>query len=599
MSCLRIGRRSPHFVALALAGHAQAQTAEEFYKGRQITFVVGYEVGNDYDIGARLLARHLSKELPGNPTIVVQNMPQASGVVAANYMALKAARDGTVIGGISRNLPSQAMMKLPNIEADPRKFIWLGATSFPGRVCVASSAAPVKTAADLFTTDLLTGAAGAGSSTDIVPTVISRVLGMRFKMVQGYRGAGDILLAVDRGEVHAVCMSLGQFRTSEQKFKDGKLRYLLRAEESPLPGVPDVPSVYDFAKTDEQRQLMRYRLLLDRVRPAIPVSARCAPRPRGFHAQGHRARGEEPGADRGSAEDEARHGLSAARASRRGGEKSLRDADGDDREGQADQPEFEVAIGGDHMNRVSALLVAMIALVGACVGASAQDKLKVALPQKGAWDAGLTELGYRGGIFKKHGLDVEILYTQAGPESIQALIGGSIDIATAAGVSAAVGTFAKGAPIRIIGSEIIGAPDLYWYVRADSPVRKIEDFNGKTVAYSLTGSSSHAGLLALIAQYKLTAKPTSTGSITATLTQTPDRTGRCRFLGHSVLSRQGGFRANPHHRNRQRRGFAAEPDRPRQSDQRGDPAKPQGRDRPLAQGLTRKPLTGCIPIRRR
>jgi len=220
--------------------------------------IVGYEVGNDYDIGARLLARYLSKELPGNPNVVVQNMPQASGVVAANYMALKAAKDGSVIGGISRNLPSQAMMKLPNIEADPRKFIWLGATSFPGRVCVASTDAPVKTAADVFKTDLLTGAAGSGSSTDIVPTVIDRVIGARFKMVQGYRGAGDILIAIDRGEVHAVCMSLGQFRTSEQKFKEGKLRYLLRAEESPLPSVPDVPSVYDFAKTDEQKQLMRF-----------------------------------------------------------------------------------------------------------------------------------------------------------------------------------------------------------------------------------------------------------------------------------------------------------------------------------------------------
>ena len=85
-----------------------------------------------------------------------------------------------------------------------------------------------------------------------------------------------------------------------------------------------------------------------------------------------------------------------------------------------------------------------------------------------------------------------------------------MDIATAAGVSAAVGTFAKGAPIRIIGSEMIGAPDLYWYVPANSPIRKVEDFNGKTVAFSLTGSSSHAALLALIAQYKLTAKPTST-----------------------------------------------------------------------------------------
>ncbi len=245
------------FTGAAQIRSAQAQSAEEFYKGRQIQMIVGYEVGNDYDIGARLLARYLSKELPGNPTVVVQNMPQASGVVAANYMYLKAARDGSVIGGISRNLPSQAMMKLPNIEADPRKFIWLGATSFPGRVCVRSDSAPVKTAAEVFQTELLIGGAGVGSSTSIVPTVINRVMGTKFKIVEGYRGAGDILLAVDRGEVQGVCMSLGQFRTSQQKFKDGKLRYLLRAEESPLPGV-DVPSIYDFAKTEEQRQLMRF-----------------------------------------------------------------------------------------------------------------------------------------------------------------------------------------------------------------------------------------------------------------------------------------------------------------------------------------------------
>jgi NitT/TauT family transport system substrate-binding protein len=167
-----------------------------------------------------------------------------------------------------------------------------------------------------------------------------------------------------------------------------------------------------------------------------------------------------------------------------------------------------------------AALGALVALAGSGQQASAQETLKVAIPQRGAWDAGVAELGLRGGIFKKHGLNLEILYTQAGPESIQALVGGSIDIATASGVSAAVGTFARGAPIRIIGSEMIGSPDLYWYVPASSPIKKVEDFNGKTVAYSLTGSSSHAGLLALIAQHKLTAKPTSTGNITATITQT-------------------------------------------------------------------------------
>jgi NitT/TauT family transport system substrate-binding protein len=166
------------------------------------------------------------------------------------------------------------------------------------------------------------------------------------------------------------------------------------------------------------------------------------------------------------------------------------------------------------------VLCAVAVLAAANTAAHSQDVLRLAVPQRGSWDAGLPELGKRGGIFKKRGIDLEILYTQAGPESIQALIAGSVDLATASGVQAAFGTFGKGAPIRIVGSEIIGSPDLYWYVRADSPIRKIEDLNGKTVAFSLTGSSSHAGLLALIAQYKLTAKPTSTGSIPATLTQT-------------------------------------------------------------------------------
>ena len=170
------------------------------------------------------------------------------------------------------------------------------------------------------------------------------------------------------------------------------------------------------------------------------------------------------------------------------------------------------------MRRLFRILLGL-SLLGPTV-ATAEELLKVAVPQRGSWDAGVPELGQRGGIFKKHGLQLEILYTSAGPESIQALIAGGVDIATASGVSAAFGTFAKGAPIRIIGSEIIGSPDLFWYVPANSPVRKIEDLNGKAVAFSLTGSSSHAALLALVAQYNLKLKPTSTGSISATITQT-------------------------------------------------------------------------------
>ena len=177
------------------------------------------------------------------------------------------------------------------------------------------------------------------------------------------------------------------------------------------------------------------------------------------------------------------------------------------------------------MRRFVVLVLGILALAGGSFisaprVALADDVLKVAVPQKGAWDAGIAELGERGGIFKKHGLDLDILYTTAGPESIQAMIAGSIDIAVASGVSAAIGTFAKGAPIRIISSEITGAPDLYWFVPADSSIHTIEDMNGKTVAFSAVGSSSHGSLLALIAQYRLTAKPTQTGNIAATLTQT-------------------------------------------------------------------------------
>jgi len=172
------------------------------------------------------------------------------------------------------------------------------------------------------------------------------------------------------------------------------------------------------------------------------------------------------------------------------------------------------------MRRFVVCLLSVVALAGAAGSAVAEDTLKVAIPQKGAWDAGIAELGQRAGIFKKHGVNLDILYTSAGPESIQAMIAGSIDISVAAGVSAAIGTFAKGAPIRIISSEMTGAPDLYWYVPADSPIKTIQDFNDKTVAFSLTGSSSHASLLALIAQYHLSAKPVSTGNIAATITQT-------------------------------------------------------------------------------
>jgi NitT/TauT family transport system substrate-binding protein len=147
------------------------------------------------------------------------------------------------------------------------------------------------------------------------------------------------------------------------------------------------------------------------------------------------------------------------------------------------------------------------------------DTLKIAVPQRGAWDTGVSEVGQRGGIFKKHGLTLELLYTQGGPESIQAVISGSMDMAVGVGISAALATFSKGAPIRIIGSEMIGSPDLYWYVKPDSPIHNVSDFAGKTVGYSQNGTSSHAALLELLQQAKVDARPTAVGGMSATLPQ--------------------------------------------------------------------------------
>jgi NitT/TauT family transport system substrate-binding protein len=150
--------------------------------------------------------------------------------------------------------------------------------------------------------------------------------------------------------------------------------------------------------------------------------------------------------------------------------------------------------------------------------AHSEDLLKVAVAQRGQWDTAITELGERSGIFKKRGIAVTILYTQGGPEAHQAVISGSMDIACGGGIESAIGAFSKGAPVRIIGSAMIGSPDTYWFVVANSPIKSLADAAGKTISYSQNGSSSHTALLALLDQYKIDARPVSTGGHPATLT---------------------------------------------------------------------------------
>src|SRR5207342_3474521 len=167
----------------------------------------------------------------------------------------------------------------------------------------------------------------------------------------------------------------------------------------------------------------------------------------------------------------------------------------------------------------TALALAAVMLLGATAGASADDKIKLAIGQRGNWDTSVSEVGQRAGIFKKHGLVLDIVYTQGAGETQQAVISASVDIGIAAGVMGVLSAFSKGAPVRVIAAETTGAGDLYWYVKSDSPIKTLKDTDGKTLAYSTNGSSTHGVVTAFMKQYELKAKPTATGGPPGTLTQ--------------------------------------------------------------------------------
>jgi len=168
------------------------------------------------------------------------------------------------------------------------------------------------------------------------------------------------------------------------------------------------------------------------------------------------------------------------------------------------------------MKTISAALAALALL---CSAAQAEDTVRLAVGQRGNWDTSVSEVGQRAGIFKNHGLVLDIVYTQGAGETQQAVISGSVDIGIAAGVMGVLSAFSKGAPVRIISAETTGAGDLYWYVKADSPIKDKKDLAGKSVAYSTAGSSTYAALQGFQRVFGVAFKPVATGGPAATLTQ--------------------------------------------------------------------------------
>jgi tripartite-type tricarboxylate transporter receptor subunit TctC len=234
---------------------AKADAVSDFYKGKQVFLQIGSGTGGGYDLVGRILARHYGKFIPGNPTVVVQNVPGGGSLKLANQFGNTTNNDGTFIGLMSNGMPTTPLMNSKAAHFDPRKFGFIGSTSREVQVLVVWHTAPVKTLEDVFTTQVIAGASSPGSATLDVPLLTNALMGTKFKIVAGYPGATDVKLAMQRGEVHAnAALAWGSAKTQySDKLRSKELRVLAQYGARKHPDLPDVP-LFPMARTQADQQ---------------------------------------------------------------------------------------------------------------------------------------------------------------------------------------------------------------------------------------------------------------------------------------------------------------------------------------------------------
>lgn len=254
---------------LALAWPYGAR-ADDFYKGKQIRLIVGTAAGQDYDAWGRLIGRHIVHYIPGRPTFITENMPGAGHIIATNYLYNVAPQDGTVVGMVTRNITDAALLKFKNVRFDPVKFNWIGSPEINHRAFFVTPASGINSAEDLFKKEVIIGVTGAGQGVTTAPVLLKNVLGMKIKIVSGYKAPHDIVLAMQKGEVGGLVDSIGGPNDSRAKWvTSGQMKVLLTLEEEPV-GWLKVPTVFKFVKTEEQRQILNFFAAnLDLGRPML------------------------------------------------------------------------------------------------------------------------------------------------------------------------------------------------------------------------------------------------------------------------------------------------------------------------------------------
>lgn len=258
-----IGAAAALLALLSSASIAAAQSPADFFKNREVRIIVGADPGGGYDTYARILARFLSNHLPGKSTnFVVQNMPGAGSIVAMSHLYNVAAKDGTVMGAINPGAVAEPLLNPDSAKYDPRKMHWIGSIMRDTEVILSWHTTPFDTLQKVFEQEILVGSTGGSSAASTLPRLINGLLGSKFKLIEGYKGANEIVLAMERGEVQGYgSSSWSGIRNSQQKlFDEKKLRVIGQYGLSPHPDLTSVPIVMGYAQTDDQKAALRLML---------------------------------------------------------------------------------------------------------------------------------------------------------------------------------------------------------------------------------------------------------------------------------------------------------------------------------------------------
>jgi len=253
-----IGFLAALVASLGLPHPAIAQDVADFYAGKQISLYIGYSAGGGYDTYARVLARHIGKHIPGNPTVVPQNMPGAGSLTLANFLYNIAPKDGTAFGTIGRGIAMEPLLGGAGTRFDATRFGWLGSLNSEVSVCASWHTSPVKSFDDMRTRELIVGGTGSGADTDTYPIALQSLLGLNMRLISGYPGGNDVLLAMERGEVDGRCgwSWTTVVATRPDWLAEQKINVLLQLALEKHPDLPDVPLVMDLARNDDERMAM-------------------------------------------------------------------------------------------------------------------------------------------------------------------------------------------------------------------------------------------------------------------------------------------------------------------------------------------------------